>query len=209
MRAVDIFVIADTVQYSRQSRQNRARLRTPNGAQWISIPLVGGQSGLDIRSIRVAESANRWQTKHRRALKFNYGSAPYYDHYAPLVLPILESRATDLVAYTVPSVRTIVRLLKLETPVILASDLHKQPATLAGILDELDGELVSLPDSGASDSRHGVARWLLRFHATPYRQNFDGFVEGLSMLDALMNVGPDAGLLACGDVDLFPSGRLP
>ena len=46
--AVDCFVLADTFQYSRQSFQNRTKVRNPQGWQWVSIPLKGGQHGRPI-----------------------------------------------------------------------------------------------------------------------------------------------------------------
>ena len=39
------FVLADTMQYSRQSFQNRTRVRTREGSSWVSVPLKGGQHG--------------------------------------------------------------------------------------------------------------------------------------------------------------------
>ncbi len=77
MQSVDVFVLADTFQYSRQSFQNRTRVRTPQGAHWISIPLLGRQHGRPgIQT--VIDSNVHWRSKHLRSISFNYSQTPFF-----------------------------------------------------------------------------------------------------------------------------------
>ena len=40
MSLVELFVLMDTVQYTKQNWQNRNRLRTSTGFNWIIVPII-------------------------------------------------------------------------------------------------------------------------------------------------------------------------
>lgn len=77
----DRVVLDDALQFSRQSGHNRARLRNPESWQWISVPVEHGRFTAPIRDVRIAGDPG-WRTRHRKALKYNYESAPFYAYYA-------------------------------------------------------------------------------------------------------------------------------
>ncbi len=63
MSSVDQFYADVGLQYSRQSFQNRARIRTPDGSQWITVPVCGRQYGLPIRETKI-DYRDNWVRKH-------------------------------------------------------------------------------------------------------------------------------------------------
>ena len=85
----DRVVLADTFQYSRQSFQNRARLRTPQGWQWISIPLRGRQHGTPIREVMIWQRP-AWLRKHLKALVYNYRGTPFFTYYEPALTDLFQ-----------------------------------------------------------------------------------------------------------------------
>lgn len=194
-------VVADTLQYSRQSYQNRARLRTPDGWQWISVPLRGGQHGRPARTVEI-ENRTPWLRKHARSFVYNYRTAPYYDFYEPRLAPVLETSWAHLGALTARTVELCVALLELDVEVVRASALPGAPADVPAILAAAgaDARLVPADHPPAED---GVPERRFRHAMPPYRQNFDGWVPGLSALDVLFNHGPAARglILAAGAVE--------
>jgi hypothetical protein len=202
----DRFVVADTFPYSRQSFQNRARIRTPShggkGWQWMTIPVRSGT-----RDGPVAEAVpapERWAGQHQRALATNYSTAPYFDHYAPELFDFLSRSWPTLGALTAATVRWTHRALRAPSDLVLASSLPGETDDLPRVLQSTGADsLVTLPESADSDRASveavGIAVEVLRYTERPRRQNFPGFEPGLSALDLLMNYGPEAaGTLMAG-----------
>ncbi len=189
---VDTFVLADTLQYSRQSFQNRARLRTPQGRQWISIPLAGGQHGRPVHRIGL-EGGRIWLKKHARALMYNYRSSPYYEYYEPEITTFIQGEWNSLADLSCGSVSLLCKLLGTTTRVLRSSALPGGSADMASILDSFD-ELEYVADEAVAVYDHHTLEEVRIVHYLhpAYRQNFEGFEAGLSALDVLFNYGPQA-----------------
>ena len=167
MDSVERFYMDITRQYSRQSFQNRAKIRTPDGAQWISVPLMGHQFGSSIGETRIDYSTT-WQQKHKKALQFNYGSTPFFEHYRDELFELIDRKYENLGALTVASTRLVHRYLR-----------------IAGSL-----ELGGTDGHASDDTSRSDDSW--PYEPPAYLQNFDGFVPGLSILDILFNHGPES-----------------
>ena len=71
--------------YQKRSWRNRAQIIGPHGLQKLSIPLEKGKNNkMPIQSVRISNEED-WQTHHLRTIQTNYQSAPYFEHYFPLV----------------------------------------------------------------------------------------------------------------------------
>lgn len=195
MRQVDTFVLADTFQYSRQSFQNRARLRTPTGWQWISVPLSGGQHGRPIHAVQVAEG-RRWQRSHERALTYNYRATAWFEFYEHRLRPCFHQPWPTLADLTCATVAFLRDGLRLPARLMRASDLPGRPQTLPDVLTAMGDTDLLVP---AQTARHDTAQVptarVFAFAEPTYRQHFAGFVPGMSALDLLFNYGPEAGAM--------------
>lgn len=206
--AAERFVVADTLPYSRQSFQNRTRLRQPHGApawQWLSIPLQAGAPGQPIGEVAF-DARTRWRQRHLRALQYDYGSAPFFGHYAPQVRQLLEQPWPTLGALTTATVAWVHRMLRAPSELLTASDLPGRPANVPALLRAVGaGRLVTLPESAEADRGHaaeaGVAVEVVAYEETPRRQNFEGFEPGCSVLDLLFNYGPEAAAVLQAGLD--------
>lgn len=160
-------------QYVRQSRHNRTRIRTPQGAQWLTIPVQKGQLGLSIAETQVSRAQDWWRN-HRKALRYNYGSSPFYSHYAPAIEALTWSGETPLSGITTACIQLMAGWLGSAAPI--SEDARvPQPSP----------RQVSLTVEGGDC--FGVL-----LNQPVYRQAFEGFVPGLSCLDLIMNYGPRA-----------------
>jgi len=189
----DQVVLADTFQYSRQSFLNRARIRTPQGWQWISVPLLGGQKGKPLTEAQIDRHAP-WRRKHWRALEYNYRTSPYFEFYELDFEPLFKQEWETLAALNIATITILCRLLSVDTPVVRASELPGSPSTLPDIFARFSGaeRLLTVPESAAHDQAEGLPIEVLDFQHPTYRQNFEGFEPEMSALDLLFNYGPEA-----------------
>ena len=194
MQQAERFVLADTFQYSRQSFQNRARLRTPprprRSWQWISVPIKGGQHGRPICEVEVDVRAG-WQRSHWRAFRYNYQTAPFFDHYEADFRALFEQPWTSLGALTCASTELLHRLFGLPARLVRASTLPAAPREL-GALVGYGNVLLTSEASAEHDRAHVPTARVLHYRDPVYHQNFDGFEPGLSAVDLLFNYGPGA-----------------
>ena len=169
-------------QYSRQSFQNRARLRTPDGWQWITVPLQGGQTGLPIGQTLIDHSDN-WQARHLKAFQFNYGTSPFFEHFFPGLQSVLAQQHDTLGTLTAATVRLVHELLG--APGRLLVRHGDEP----GSEEHLPRDLIL---AGKEKETPPAALAELKLDLPPYRQNFDGFERDMSTMDLLFNYGPAA-----------------
>jgi hypothetical protein len=191
MASVDVCYLDAGLQYSRQSFQNRARLRTPDGVQWITVPVVGGQFGRSIADTRI-DYTSPWVRKHLKALRFNYGSAPFYQHYAPDIGGILQTRHDTLGPLNIALLEQLHGFLGLKCRLVRAAPREDDDPGLGTNVRPV--QLRVAPEDGRQrDASPADEVQLLAYEHPRYRQNFDGFEPGMSILDLLFTSGPEAG----------------
>ena len=65
--AADVFVFLDTVQYEKNGWQNRNRIRTADGAHWLTVP-VHAHLGTPIGAVSI-DTTQPWRSRHLRAIE--------------------------------------------------------------------------------------------------------------------------------------------
>lgn len=198
LASVDVFVLADTFAYSRQSFQNRCRIRTPGGVAWVTVPLVSGAVGTPVREVVIAPEP-RWRDVHVKTLRHHLSSAPFAEAILPEAEALIRAPAASLADLTTETVRWSARTLGAPAEVVRASTLPDAPASLPDVLAAVGAtELWTLPESGETDraQAHGarVGCRVLPLAEPERRQNFPGFEPDCSALDLLAVHGPEAAL---------------
>jgi len=189
---VDHFVLADTFQYSKQTFQNRSKLRNPNGWQWITVPLFH-QHGRTLREAVIDDNDKRWRERHWRAFMYNYRSTMYFEFFEDTFQPFFEQDWQRLGPCTCRSVELTAELLDLNTRITRASELEGQPDTVADLLSAVGADTLVAPDGVADHDADAAPQvHVHRFDHPTYRQNFEGFEPDMSAMDAVFNYGPDA-----------------
>lgn len=186
----DRFVLADTFPFSRQGGHNRARVRTSQGAQWVTVPRRHAGRPLALRDVALA--AEDWPRRHLAALRSAYGMAPFYEHVAPGLARLLARPYGSLADLACATVEWTAEWLRAPIDVVRASALPGRPDRLADALRlSGGGPLLTLPESAETDRAQveGPVR-VLSFREGERRQAFSGFVAGLSVLDLVFNYGP-------------------
>jgi hypothetical protein len=89
MASVDEFVLYDDVQYTRRDWRNRNQIKTPQGLQWLTVPVrVKGKYHQSIRETEIDDESD-WASDHLKALSLNYRKAPFHNDVMGLLEPLL------------------------------------------------------------------------------------------------------------------------
>ena len=73
----DVFVIYDDMQYTKRDWRNRNKIKTPNGLNWLTIPVqVKGKFYQKINETVISDS--HWGDKHWRTITHNYNKAKHF-----------------------------------------------------------------------------------------------------------------------------------
>lgn len=197
----DIFVLLDIVQYKKNEWQNRNRIKTATGPQWLTVPVLYRypQRISDV----VINNRERWEHKHRHTLLTNYAKAPYWDYLLPFWQEIWAVPWDKLAPLNITVVRLLCELLGITTPIVVASELGPLP-------DDPDERLIAITKllgahtylAGAGGHNYmnlnayenaGIRVIFQEFHHPVYRQLFAGaFVPYMSVIDLLYNHGPES-----------------
>ena len=90
--AVDEFILYDDMQYTRRDWRNRNKIKTPQGNQWLTVPvLVKGKYHQKIREVVI--DGELWTADHWKALAQNYRRAPHFLEIAAWLEPLYVSES--------------------------------------------------------------------------------------------------------------------
>lgn len=208
LRSADDVVLLDSVQYTRRDWRNRNQLKTPQGTAWLTIPVeVKGHYLQAIDETRIADPT--WARKHHRAIELAYRNAACYEQVAPWLFGLIDNLATEhfLSVVNERTIRAICDRLGIHVRIQRCTDILPR-----GKLRDLEANerLIALAkELGAARYLSGPAAQAYlsidRFHAEgievawmdydgypPYPQLWDGFVPRVSVVDLLLNTGPEA-----------------
>jgi hypothetical protein len=79
----DQYVIYDSAQYVKQHWHNRNRIKTANGVEWLTIPVV--TKGRFEQPIDQVEIEKPWADRHWRSIELAYRRAACFEQIAPRV----------------------------------------------------------------------------------------------------------------------------
>jgi WbqC-like protein len=198
MDQVDLFVYLDNVQFSRQSWQQRNRIKTVKGLEWLTVPVAGHFAQLQHTPL----AGSAFARKHARSIEVNYGRAACFDEFFPgLSRRIAEGAATgQLVELNVSCIELIAEALGIRTPRVRASTLRAAGTRGERVLEicvELGASGYLSPIGAAEYLLHdrdrfaaaGVSIHFQSYDHPEYRQLFPPFVPFASAIDAILNEG--------------------
>lgn len=117
MRQADLFILLDCVDFSHNSRTNRARVFEKNrGSQWLTLPVKHGPSK-KISELKIDNSLP-WRDKHLNLLHASYSDS--LKGFGKLY----NMNCKKLVDYTEWSIHWIAKELDIQTKTITASSLR-------------------------------------------------------------------------------------
>lgn len=162
--------------FQKQTYRNRCLIATTQGIQALTVPVVRGETSL-MKDIRISDHGN-WRHLHWNALQSAYGESPFFDYYQDDIRPFYEQRWTYLLDFNEAIRARMCELIDI-TPEVTLSKVFNAKAN-----DDFR-EAIN-PKHPAPDPD---------FIPKPYYQVYQqkyGFLPNLSILDLLMNMGPES-----------------
>jgi len=198
MARADVFVLLDDAQYTKNSYINRVQVDAGGAARWLTVP-VSYRFGDPIGRVRAANE--NWPRAHCDTLRTLYAGAPFF----AAVWPWLAERyaalpALDLAASNQALIAALAERLGIRTALRRASELGvgdaKGDDRLIALVQACGMGAAYLSGRGgdkyqdpAKFAAAGVALVYSDFAQSAYEQGHEGFVSGLSVLDALFRLG--------------------
>lgn len=199
MAQCDVFVLLDNVQYPRREYCNRAKVRSPQGAFWLTLPVE--KAGLDakISEVRISEPEKNL-ARHLKTLRYFYGRAPFYDVLENRLGPLYEKTWDRLLPLNTALIEVLAGILGITTPVVLASCLG-EPAggkseRIIGICRKvgadtyLSGRGAEAYNDALLYAEAGITLEYQVYEPPVYPQGGKEYISGLSVVDLLAYHGP-------------------
>ena len=200
--AVDEFILYDDMQYTRRDWRNRNQIKTPQGVQWLTVPVqVKGKYHQKIRDTEIDDSA--WAAAHWKALTQNYRRAPHFDEVAAWLEPLyLVDTYTHLSQLNRRFIEAVCDDLGIKTIIRNSWDYSLpdgKTERLADLCIQAGGtEYISGPaardyiNEKVFTDRGIKLTWFDYSGYLDYPQLWGEFTHGVSILDLLFNCGKDS-----------------
>jgi hypothetical protein len=203
----DLFFLLDDVQFTQgQSKHNwttRVRILTFSEPLWLSVPVLRKGKGKQlIRDIQINRQEHRWLRKTLQTLKQSYRKTKHYEEHFSDLERILTGKHRFLVDLNAELIEWLVKTLGINTIIKRSSDLAVASTSNQRLIDltKAVGGCVYLSGDGADAyqlseefQRTGLELQKMGFKHPVYEQIHGAeFVPGLSIIDALFNIGAKA-----------------
>lgn len=194
----DVFVLLDDVQFKKNEWQNRNRIKTATGWQWITVPVIHN-FGQKIIDVKINNRVN-WRRKHMNALIANYSKAPYFKKYRDFFEETYQKEWEYLCDINIHFILFIAKELEIEVPIIRSSTLGVTSTRTQRLIDICKKVGADTYLSGIGGyyyldfslfEQKGIKLIFQDFKHPVYPQLYGEFIPNLSVVDALFNCGKD------------------
>lgn len=204
--AVDEFLIFDEVQFTRRDWRNRNKIILDGKLHWLTIPVSSkGRYHAPIDEMEVSDPS--WPEKHWRSIKHAYGKAPFFTLYGPLLQDLYEQAAGYRLLTDINELflRKLALTLELATEIRRTEGIARHATSPTARLVEicearharayLSGPAAKSYIQADQFEAAGVALRYADYAGYPtYRQAAELFHHGVSIVDTLMQCGPETRL---------------
>jgi hypothetical protein len=207
----DAFMFVGHCQYTQKSWQTRNRIRLGEIEHWLSVPVKkSGRFGQSINDTVILD--DYWKKKHLGSIRQAYAKRPYFDQYYPELEILISKGGDSLGSLDIALIRRIVDWLELPTIILDSRDYPiagNKTDMLISICVAVGADHY-LSNEGSRDYVDEKAMadasiqhcWQIFEH--PVYEQGRPFIENLSVIDLLFNVGPAAREMVkgCGRIEL-------
>ncbi len=163
--------------YLKQTYRNRCRILSAGGIQTLTVPVyLGSIHKTPIKDIRI-DYSKRWQQVHLRAITASYGASPYFEFYFEDLEKIILGNYEHLCELNSSITDAVMRILELNNPIGFTTSFIP-------------------PGTKDNDFRYTISpKKKSAITAKEYMQVFshnNEFCGGLSIIDLIFNMGPEA-----------------
>jgi len=198
----DVFVLLDDVQFPKTggSWLNRVKFLISGTPNWVTAGIDRNYSGTRNINEMHFQASNPWREKSFRSIENSYKKHPFYQENIQLFSDILMNPESNIAAYNINAIFSLSNYLGIDTDKFLQSskvDFKTASNELLCDLTSYAGGTVYMCGGGADGyqdeavfTERGIQLLYQSFKHPVYPQKGqEEFVPGLSIIDALMNIG--------------------
>jgi len=195
IKNVDTFVVYDEVQYTKNDWRNRNKIKTPNGLQWLTIPVK--QKCLEQKIFETEVVDQNWRRKHLNSIKLNYAKAPFFEMYINQLESLYDGNEVLLSDINLKFIKGICKMLNIQTKIIDSRELELKGDKNQRLIDAcikleathyLSGKAAqSYIETQLFKDKGITVDWMDYSHYREYPQLHPPFVMGVSIIDYLLN----------------------
>lgn len=193
IKAADLFVIYDDVNYINRGYINRNTILTNRKKQLFTLELIGASQNRLINEIEIGNN----QHKLLKTITMSYKKAPCFSEIFPIIESILMCDEKTLSKYLGNSLKIIAEYLNIKTTFIYSSDIVKDNALkgqekIIDIAKQLKaGVYINAIGGQELYNREVFAKNNLKLHflnpkTQEYKQFNNEFIPNLSIIDLMM-----------------------
>lgn len=200
----DIFVYLDNVQFEKNSFINRNKIKTPQGAIWLTIPIkIKGHTNKMIREMEIDISKN-WRKDHLLAIYLNYKKARKFTELYPELEKLYAVEYKSLSDLCFCHLQFWLRWLGVNKKIIKASELELTSNKSELVLEICQKFNATKYISGALGKDYleldkfevaGIDVEFQEYHQPVYEQLWGDYLPNLSILDFCFNGGDQASIV--------------
>ncbi len=205
IRRADIFCYLDSVQYKKNDWQNRNRIKTSQGWQWLTVP-VRYKYPERICDVKINTTV-KWRQKHLQALITNYRRAPFFSRYIGLCEQVYAEDWQSVSELNICFIECLKDALGLAFKRAIKSsqlELSEDPTDrLIDICKAVGAETYLSGQDGVNYMdlerfKANAIQVVIQDYQHPvYPQMFKGFESHMSVVDLLFNCGPESLNILC------------
>ena len=201
MRKATHLVVYDDMQYTKRDWRNRNKIITPNGPNWLSIPVkVSGKFNQKINETEISDI--NWGKEHWNLIQINYKNSPYFKEYGEHFKELyLNSKLDKLTDINIMFLKRCMDLLDIKIDVIDSREFElvgDKTEKLVNVCKDLNAvEYFTGPaaknymDESLFEKENIKVSYYDLTNFPEYKQQWDGFEHGVSILDMFFNLGPN------------------
>lgn len=202
IRAADLFVIYDDVNYIKGGWINRNRLLINGHPTFITAPLQHASPHKRICDTALLP-APAWRDKLVKMIDNTYRRSPFFSEVFPIIEQLIRHDDDNLATYLAHQLQTLSAFMGIDTEWVISSRRYGNESLSgqARVLDicRIEGatSYINLPGGRSLYDpkvfhEAGIDLRFIAMHIMSYPQPVAEFTPHLSIIDALMGVGPQA-----------------
>ena len=202
MDFVDVFIILDSVQFSKRSWQQRNQIKTESGPKWLTVPVISkGKRDQLISDVQI-DYSSKFPTSHITMIEQNYKQSPFFSNYSEDFFNVLRKKYVHLSHLSIDLILLTRKLLDIKTKIQYSSEFVTK-GSKGELLAELckhvgateyvspPGSKVYLDDSNSFIKRNIPIKYFDYKHPN-YPQSHGDFIQYMSVIDLMFSCGPES-----------------
>lgn len=196
--SVDLFVFHDDLQYTKGDWRNRNRIKTPQGAKWITVPVRYKRVAQLICETEINDDTD-WRRDHLNQWQAHYSKAPFLDDALGLLGQLGRNEDLTISQLNIRLIRAICAYLGIKTPMVMSSEFNLSGSKTARLIELLRKTGGTSYLSGPNGDNYldkevfreeGLRLYYKTYDYEPYPQLWGPFEGAVSVLDLIANCGP-------------------